>query len=525
MGKVDQIIIKISVLLVIAVSLAAVCSALTSPPIEASAEFIPTSRVYLRTSTRVYHHWVLSLPDSKTIECHIYTVDHEQPGHEDVLGFCGTEVYLIWVDRGICLMNSSEAAECPGLLLDDIGEIDQRLKTTIWLPGAEVSIQLRKCSPWEDCDKVPELYASGYEPLQNEHIESVHIEFANAAGTVCRNSSVCRADFPQTGEDGMDVSVYVTSSYGDDSAPYTFRVRILPQVDGSLLFQALYTSWDYLAPPESVAWGIFPQLGSDIEPWLIHTNDPADLATSHDYALLAGRYILRGDVDISRCVYGGLTNSGGATQCGMEQAREIVYQAQNDYDDLIITAAQSSRIPPRIIKGVIAQESQFWPEWYLNGEFGLGMLTDEGIEMMLIWNPVAFLDLCVPEYGAADCAWGYDSLGDYPQDYIRGLALGAIGTDREVELIAQTIVGAAAQAGQIVKNVTGKLPYQVMGYEDMWKVSLGVYNSGAGCMFYAIDEAWDRSSRLSWGMISEYLLGDCQGASDYPNSVLFNGVP
>ena len=65
----------------------------------------------------------------------------------------------------------------------------------------------------------------------------------------------------------------------------------------------------------------------------------------------------------------------------------------------------------------------------------------------------------------------------------------------------------------------------VLSYRDMWKISLGVYNSGAGCLYYAIDEAWDQVGRLTWGGISEFLVGDCQNAADYADSVFLNGVP
>jgi hypothetical protein len=335
---------------------------------------------------------------------------------------------------------------------------------------------------------------------------------------------------PQTGHEGTNVIVYVTSSYGDESEDLIFRLRNLPISEETFLFQLLNTSYDNIAPPESVAWGIFPELDTSSIPWLQHISTSEELATQHDYALLAGRYILRGDVDISSCIYGGVLANGAATQCGIEQAREVIYPAQNQFDSLILDAGSRTRIPPRIIKGVIGQESQFWPYWYLNGEFGLGMLTDEGMEMMLTWNPVAFLELCVPLFGDAICAAGYDELGKrhgtYAQDLLRGLALEAVGTDAEHRLIAQTIVGAAAQSSQVVYNVTRKEPYEILSYEDMWKITLAVYNSGVGCMYHALTKTWDPDiGRLNWGNISENFVGDCQNAADYPADVLYNGVP
>ncbi|MEN8240814.1 MAG: hypothetical protein ABFS17_02745 [Chloroflexota bacterium] len=491
----------------------------------ANAASAANSRVYLRTSTRVYHHWMLTEAAEEPIECHIYTISHEEPGHEDILGFCGIEIYQQWLEFPICKSEKDEFGKCTGLTLHNIGAIEERLKTTIWLPLAEVDVEMVVCQPWEPCESVPELLITGYEPLQNHQIESMHIEYGDRTGLVCWRTDECQLSLPETGLNGTDVIIYVRSSYGDQSNEINFRLRNMVLADGLTLYQTLHTEFDFLAPPESIAWGVFPDIDLIDAPWLALVNSTEELTTSHDYALLAGRYIIRGDIDISECVYGGLLVGGAANQCGMELAQDLVYSRQNEYDQFILAASQKSRIPPRIIKGVIGQESQFWTDWYINGEYGLGMITDEGIEMMLTWNPVAFLELCIPEFGADDCAWGYHSLGDYPQDYMRGLAMSAIGTDNEVNLIAQTITGAAAQAGQIVRNVTRREPYEVLSYQDMWKISLGVYNGGAGCLYNAIDDAWDEDGRLSWGGISENLIGDCQYSADYPNVVLFKGVP
>lgn len=492
---------------------------------DAGAASTVGSRVYLRTSTRVYHHWLLTTAGFDQIECHIYTVDHNPPGHEDVLGFCGPETYQLWLTSSLCEVEGTSRGTCKGLTLHDIEEIDQRLKTTIWLPAAEVYYEFLECEPWGICNGPPGLKVSGYEPLRNQRIESVHVEYGNFTGLVCWRTTECLVSLPETNQQGMNVNVFVRSSFGDASETDLFRLRLLRLPDGQYQFEVLGTEWDYLAPPESIAWGIFPELNDDLYPWLFRSQNAADLATRHDYSLLAGRYILRGDINVSSCTFGGLSANGGATQCGMEQARELVIETQNSYDGLILEAANRTGVPPRILKGIIAQESQFWPDWYFNGEYGLGMLTDEGMEMMLTWNLPAFLELCIPEFGAVDCAWGYDSLGTYPQDYLRGLALSAVGTDQEIYRIAQTLIGAAAQSGQLVRNVTRLEPYQALSYQDMWKLTMAVYNSGAGCLYYAMDDAWDDFGRLTWGGISERLIGDCQNAADYPNDVLFNGVP
>jgi hypothetical protein len=247
---------------------------------------------------------------------------------------------------------------------------------------------------------------------------------------------------------------------------------------------------------------------------------PEELATTHDYALLAGKLILRGAVSASGCDDGGLLPNGAASACGIEAARIQTTLTQNNFDAYILEAANISRIPPKILKGVIGQESQFWHSWVIEGEYGYGMMTDKGVDMLLNYDTRFFLDLCTPVYGEADCAWGYSSLGEFPRAYMRGLALSLVRTEREFELIGRTIAAATGQAGQIIRNVTGDEPEQVLSYKEMWLISLAIYHGGGGCVGVAIEETVDAEIPLSWANISENLQGDCQLVATYPYLVL-----
>ena len=97
-----------------------------------------------------------------------------------------------------------------------------------------------------------------------------------------------------------------------------------------------------------------------------------------------------------------------------------------------------------------------------------------------------------------------------------------IGTESEFNLIAKTLAAAAGQSGQIIRNVTGDEPGEVMSYREMWMLSLSLYHGGGGCVGNAVQEAYDAGEILSWGSISEYLEGDCQLIASYPYQVIRN---
>ena len=97
-------------------------------------------------------------------------------------------------------------------------------------------------------------------------------------------------------------------------------------------------------------------------------------------------------------------------------------------------------------------------------------------------------------------------------------------TDKEFELIANTLAAAAGQAGQIVRNVTDQDPGEVLSYRELWQISAALYHGGGGCVGTAIEDAWDAEANLNWGIISEYLVGDCQLIASYPYLVTLYAV-
>ena len=84
-------------------------------------------------------------------------------------------------------------------------------------------------------------------------------------------------------------------------------------------------------------------------------------------------------------------------------------------------------MPAKVIKAVIAVESQFWPaaNW-AKGEIGLGQMTEMGADLVLAWRPDYFQAICSQGLDQAACAKGYGGLDLATQRLLRGLVLKSI---------------------------------------------------------------------------------------------------
>lgn len=115
----------------------------------------------------------------------------------------------------------------------------------------------------------------------------------------------------------------------------------------------------------------------------------ADLATQKPYAILAGRLIWTGMVIPDCDGWSGLDPiTLIANTCGLQSAMSKVLEWQNQFDDTIYAAGQTVNIPPRLLKAIIGQESQFWPLGIgVAGEVGMMQLTDDGADIALRYSP------------------------------------------------------------------------------------------------------------------------------------------
>jgi hypothetical protein len=339
----------------------------------------------------------------------------------------------------------------------------------------------------------------------------------------------------------MEVEFWADSSFGDSSEHFTAQVRVIdsgvsgsPGMDGWYV-DILSSQWRgaEIASCAQV-WHAFPPLGGP-PAWLLTPEVPELLATDISYSYLAGRLISEGLVDASSCSSSGLLSNGYADACGLELARPLVDEWQNRFDLQIIDVAQETGVPAQLMKNIFAQESQFWPGVFrVPNEFGLGQLTDNGAETILLWNSSFFDQFCPLVLDQIACQGGYLNLDPESQAILRGsLALTAnadcptceagidlTNAEFSINLFANTLLANCEQVAQIVYNATGQLAGEVSSYEELWKFTVANYHTGPGCLSYAMYTAWAARATMDWEQVSDYLTEPCESVIPYVANVV-----
>jgi len=308
---------------------------------------------------------------------------------------------------------------------------------------------------------------------------------------------------------------------GDPDQLYWYVDVLSPQWQG----QAVATCAD--------SWNVFPPVGGPPD-WLTTPKQSEDLSSDIPYTYLAANLIRQGAVDASACSDGGLDENNGVNQCGLEKSRSAVSEWQNQFDDLILSTAQETGVPARLLKNLFARESQFWPGIYpATGDAGLGQLTEKGADTTLFWNHSFYDQFCplILENGA--CGAGYMHLDDDQRTLLRQALVASVNAtcencplgidltqaDYSVNVFAHTMIANCEQTGQVVRNYTGTSPGAVASYEDLWKFTLVNYNAGGGCLAEAVTHAQGLGLDLTWNNVSPFLTGVCSGAIDYVNYI------
>ena len=165
--------------------------------------------------------------------------------------------------------------------------------------------------------------------------------------------------------------------------------------------------------------------------------------------------------------------NGYADACGYEIAKPLVDEWQNRFDEKIIAVANETGVPAQLMKNLFAQESQFWPGVFrVPSEYGLGQITDNGAETILLWNASFFEQFCPLVLAASTCSRGYVYLNEDHRALLRGaLALQAksdcpdcdtgidlTNVDFSIRLYAETLLANCSQVSRIVYNATNRSP-------------------------------------------------------------------
>jgi hypothetical protein len=495
-------------------------------------------QVTVTESYTKYEWWLIPWAYPQPV-CILY-IDHEGlPTPNEIYTQCGKKIYSQWITTPACT-EEEDPRFCTGLYFYLAGYEPAEKSVVVDLPLPEASIALADCTPSANnrCDHIPSVLITGKEPLPNETIIAVHA-LLNGAEYTC-SGDTCLVPLQPTTLSGSILEFWVDSSFGDSSPHFTALVRVVdtgvsPAPGGSGWYvDIISTQWEG-RPIASCAqiWDALPPVGS-LPQWLTTPDSTALLSSAAPYQYLAGRLIAQGIVDASDCPGGGLLPNGYADACGLEKALPVVQEWQNRFDSEILTAANATGVSAQLMKNIFAQESQFWPGAFKDPkEFGLGQLTDNGAETILLWNQAFFEQFCPQVLDWQTCKRGYVYLNSENQALLRGALASkasvdcpecSVGIDLEnigfsINLFAQTLLANCAQVSRMIYNNTGKAPADVSDYINLWKFTMANYHIGPGCLSYAMYQTYQRGEPMDWEHVSTYLTEPCQGVIEYVEKV------
>ena len=476
----------------------------------------PTRGVAETTVTIMASHWqLLQWSDEKPV-CDLYLKHEQWPDYGDVSTSCGAEVWAQWNSTPACSDTGSTA--CKGLFLRYIDQTPRDFVETVALPEIVVTLSDVNCTPGEWCSSRPLVEINAIDMMGDYQISKVH--FRSGMRETVYDGDSGRYILPLTSQDGDWLDYWAESTYGDRSIPVRIKYRSFMAPDGnSFHFDLLGEEWKEYLPGGSLSWGIFPPLDDTMPVALTQPHTLDELNTTDSYLYLSGYLIQSGQVDASSCSDGGLYIGGSASPCGVEAASQATIEWQNKFDEQILQAAQKYNVPAHLLKAVIAQESQFWPDTKKPYEKGLGFITDNGVDMLLNWNIPYYLSICLPLYKEGICSYGYSSIRDVRQVMLRKVVLDKVGSPDEIDILSAMLLASADQSGQVVQNLAGQEIVYVAAYVDMWKIATGNYYAGAGCMADAIEIVLDNEDPLTWDNIVDQLSPVCSPAEMYVRQI------
>jgi len=510
----------------------------------------PTAPKRLTTLSVDYtaNEWWLVRWLGNEITCR-FIIDHEGlPIGDEIKTWCGDILYAEWSRTVPCqLTNPGQSVQtCPGMYLHFFESKPAKKKVQVELPPPSVWVSLAGCSvepPGNRCVGTPTLVLTGEEPLPNEAIISIQGVYNGSPFTCSGNP--CNLPLKPTGTQGADLEFWADSSFGDSSPHYTGLVRVLPRGDfmapeGASNDPQLYyidvISDQWRGGPVascSDTWQSFPAAGGP-EPWLTTPLNASDLYTEVSLHYLAAMLITNNQADASNCLNGGLDSPLSANQCGLSAARDQVIAWQNRFDQQILSVGRETGVPAQLLKNVFSRESQFWPGMFINyKEAGLGQLTDQGAQTVLLWNRSFFDQFCPLVLHQSRCDLGFGNLPEKEQAMLQGALVKKVNAscvdcsggidltqaEFSVRVFAETMTANCIQTGKIITNTTGLLPGKAASYSDLWRFTLINYNAGAGCLTTAIKRTYLAGEPLNWENVSTRLEVACTGALGYVEDI------
>lgn len=284
-------------------------------------------------------------------------------------------------------------------------------------------------------------------------------------------------------------------------------------------------------------WSV-PEIPLNLPLVLEYPRSVEELYTEYNYYYLAAMLIQNKVVDASQCPYNGLQSATTANQCGVEVARPVIIEWQNQYDSKIFETGVKHGVPARLLKKIFAIESQFWPAIYIDIlESGFGQLNDTGADALLLYSPYFYAQFCPLILHPRTCEQGYLAIPESARALLRGALVRQVnatcadcpqGVNRQralnsIPIFAEVVKANCSQINQIVRNTTNKKAGEVADYVDLWKLTMANYNAGPGCTARAIESAWKEEGELTWDVVSGYFTSkECQSAPFYVTDLFKN---
>jgi hypothetical protein len=479
-------------------------------------------RIVEKKYTIQAHHWQLANWDDGSPVCDLFVQHTQVPSYEEVIDFCGYSLLLEWLSTPPCIeaTNGKPGKDCDGLLQRYIGKTTYSFKKEVEIPRIQTRVETVNCIPGEWCESNPIVRVTAIEPLPDYRILKVHVRVGGREKIY--DGSDGQIPLPLTGQQGDWLEYWAESDYGDqsDHAIIKFRNNQPDSRPNFHHFDLLGSEWETFAASGSRLWGIFPPIDTPLPKALEQPLTAQYLFTTNRYIYLASQLIKSGHVDASDCPNSGLYSDGSANPCGERAAAEMVLGWQNRYNEAIFRSAVKHKLPARVLKGILAQETQFWPTSENPYELGLGKMTNNGADMLLMWNLDYYLSICTPIYTTVGCAAGYSNLSPAQQTILHRVIFDQVGTPDEIDMLAATLVASAAQVNQLIRNTAQKEPSEVTNYEDMWKFTIANYHIGSGCVGVGMENIAESESNFSWDDLVINMVGDCKNAKNYVNSVM-----
>lgn len=508
----------------------------------------PERKALINVSFTTYEWWLLQWSNSQPI-CQVY-IEHEGlPEPNEVEYYCGNQIAEDWLETPPCRFSDqiTKAEQCAGLYFHLANVTPDTREIEVDLLPPQVFVEIVGCTPQPPenrCNVLPELLLSGDEPLPNEQIINIQ-GYLGGDPFTCEGNQ-CTLPLPATGTDGVEIQFWAESSFGDASQTFTAQVRVIPwgdftapdsPVQDTPQWYVDILSSQYMGEVESTCsqiWSAFPPVGGPPQ-WLSSPDHPEALTTNQPYYYLAGNLINQGLVDGTACQNGGLDAPGIANQCGLESARPVINQWQNQFNTKIIQIAKETGVPGQLMKNIFSRESQFWPGFSASyKEAGLGHLSDLGADTVLLWNPSFFSQFCPLVLETTQCQRGFGNLDLAEQEMLRGALVQKVnaacpecpeGIDLRqanfsISVFARSLLANCEQVGQILYNQTQRPAGEISYYEDLWRFTLVNYNAGSGCLSQAIQGASNANYPLTWDNVKQFLEpGACQASIDYVEDI------